>query len=187
MTIVLVFLSVLVAAGALTISILSYLARNRPYVGVKELEATNHLEGDYKELAIQVQNVGEIPAVDVTLSVSDLGGEIDVGDIFLGPVFAHTTVLIRRPVLDSFTYSPDKDQSHLEPVSEERRGRFGGGDNVQEYIQVYPETADATMVTCKITYKAPGFWDRTFTSVQPFRVYHDGRAEPAQSQQGRIT
>ena len=51
----------LIAAGALTISILSYLARNRPYVGVKELDATKHLDNEQKELAIEVQNVGEIP------------------------------------------------------------------------------------------------------------------------------
>jgi hypothetical protein len=170
---------------------LSYLARNRPYVGVKGLDASKHLSNDQIQLAIEVRNVGEIPAVEVRLSVSDSGGQIDLGDIYLGPLFSHTTVQIRRPVPEAFTYSADKEQSYFRPIAEERREMYHRPDDVEEFVQVYPEGEDATLVVCTITYKAPGFWDRiegrTFKSVQTFRVGHDGRAEPAQSQQGRIT
>ena len=96
MAITLGLLSIIIAAGALLLSLLSYLARNRPYVGVEGLDASKHLGNDQIELAIEVRNVGEIPAVDVTLSVSDSGGQIDLGDIYLGPLFSHTTVQIRQ-------------------------------------------------------------------------------------------
>ena len=106
-------------------------------------------------------------------------------------MFPHTVTTIRRPVPDSFTYAPDKELSSWSPIAEERRGRHGLGDNAEEYHAVFPEGDDATRVTCTVTYKAPRFWGcvegRTFETVQTFRVYQSGRAEPAQSHQGRIT
>ena len=51
-------LSISIAAVALLLSLLSYLARNRPYVGVKGLDASKHLGNDQIELAIEVRNVG---------------------------------------------------------------------------------------------------------------------------------
>ena len=68
----------LVAAGvALLISVMNHFDRNRPFVGVKSLNAYPHSEGHTKRLNIMVENMGLMPAVGVTIRVTDSGGMIN--------------------------------------------------------------------------------------------------------------
>ena len=139
--------SLLIAALALALAISTYIDRNRPFVGVKSLNAERSPGSREKDLLIEVQNVGELPAVNVAVTVTDSGGSINDGENFLGAISPDSILSIRIPVPEEFTYMPDKDESHFAPIPEK--------EGVREYIQVYPEGYEATLVTCTIAYQGP--------------------------------
>jgi hypothetical protein len=184
-------IALLISVAALAFSYLTYIARNRPFVGVKSLNASHPSHNGARELAVEVENVGEVPALEVTIKVSDSGGLFEDPAFFLGAIFPGQSTTIRFPVPESFTYAPDKGLSYLAPVPAMERQRRGLGENAEKLIQVYPEGHEATMVTCHITYQGPlilGFIPRgIFQTVQPFRVEHSGRAQPARSKQAKVS
>ena len=135
-----------------------------------------------KRLNIVVENMGLMPAVGVTIRVTDSGGFIESDDIFLGAIFPNQQASIWIPVPEALSYAPDRDQSH-----------FGEEDDLGRvpYIAVYAEGVGAGLVTCQLTYQVPprlGFipW-KPFHTCQPFRLRHDGTSQPAHSRQAKIT
>jgi hypothetical protein len=158
---------------------------------VTSLNASD-FSGDHETmLIVEVQNVGEVPAVDVRIKVSDSGGLFENSDLFLGAIFPGKSTSIWFQVPEFFTYAPDKELSHLAPVSLEERQRLNLKKDAEEYIQEYPEGHEATMVTCHITYREPLRLPlkhaRAFKTIQPFHVDHRGRFQPARSKQAKIT
>ena len=183
--------SLLIAVAAMIFSFLAYGARNRPFVGVKSLSLSEHGQDGKKELTVDLQNLGEVPAVEVVVKVDDSGGLIEHYGFHLGGLFPGQILSAWIPVPEELTYAPDKDLSYSESLSPEVRQRKGLGPNAQRLVAVYPEGHEATLVTCSITYKRPlmfGFIPaRAFHTIQPFHVDHSGRAQPARSRQAKIT
>ena len=182
--------SLVIAFAALTFSILSYLVRNRPFVGVKSLDASKASHDGERELSVEVENVGEMPATEVTIQVSDSGGLFQDAVFFLGAIFPRQSTSLYFPVPEAFTYAPDKVLSRFAPLYPPDQQPLGLGQNAEEYVQHYPEGYEATMVTCHITYREPpilGFIPaRSFHTVQPFHVEHSGRAQPARSKRATV-
>ena len=187
-------ISLLIGIVAFCFSIVTYLARNRPFVAVTSLSAHDLSGQDEKELTVKVQNVGEVPAVDVSIKVRDSGGAIENADFFLGAIFPGLSASIWFPVPEALIYYSDKELSYSVPIppeeleERERRGLRGG---TERYIDVFPEGYGATAVICHITYKEPlrlPFKSaRTFKTIQPFRIDQRGRYQPARSKQAKIT
>jgi hypothetical protein len=184
-------ISLLIALAAFVFSFLAYRMRNRPFVGVKSLSVSPLSHNGETELAIEIQNVGQVPAIKVSIKVNDSGGLFENRDFFLGAIFPGQSASAWIPVPHAFTYAPDNALSHLAPISPKESQSTGLGDDAQEYVDVYPEGYDAGLVTCSITYEEPlllGFVPaRAFHTVQPFRVEHGGRSQPSRSKQAEIT
>ena len=182
-TVLLSVVSLLIATSALALATLTYIAKSRPFVGVRSLKAEPSTNIGEMDLMFEVQNVGEVPAVGVVVTVTDSGGAIKEADFVLGAMFPGAILPIRIPVPEAFTYMPDKEESHLAPIPER--------EGVEEYVMIFPEGYEATLVTYTITYKNPtllGFIPgRTFRTVQPFHVDHFGRSQPARSKTAEIS
>jgi hypothetical protein len=180
MTTLLVTISTLFAGAALGISILSYLARNRPYVGVKKLSLSELNSGLTQELTVEVENVGDVPATDVVVNVSDSSGFIDVDEfcIPLGMIFPRQSISFNLTVLQGFAFGSDKEQSYFKDL----------GDGRQEYVAVYPE-GDGVIVTCDITYRqllAFGWSLWHYRTRQPLHLAPSGRVRPSVSKPASI-
>ena len=180
-----------IAIVALLFSFLNYVARNRPFLGVKSLRVSCPGHNGEREMAVELENVGKMPALGVTLKVSDSGELIHHPDFFLGVIFPGQSASIKFKVPEEFTYAPDAKQSHFTPVSPTEGQPLGSQEKAEEYMQHYPEGHEATMVTCHISYGEPlilGFIPgRSFQTVQPFHVEHNGKAQPARSIQAKVS
>jgi hypothetical protein len=179
-SIVLVALSTLFTGVALGISILSYLARNRPYVGVKKLSVSGYDGGLTQELSIEVENVGDIPATDVVAYVTDSASLIEIAEsgIPLGVIFPHQSISFNLSVPLGFAYAPDKEKSYFEDL----------GDGVQRYHDVYPE-GDGVIVNCDIRCRqlvAFGWHLWTYRTQQPLHLAPDGQWRPSISELASI-
>jgi hypothetical protein len=171
-------IAVVISALAFYVSFLSFLARNRPYVGVSSLSVRGQPDEE-KLLDITLKNMGSVPATDVVINVSypvsiPASGSICVGVIFPGSD-AHVT--ISEP--QGFFYFPDKAEDVVLP----------SGNVVSESTFSHPGRAD---VYCRITYRqAPipvfGWYMPSYCTYQPMYVTVAGQWHPSDSEPAEIT
>jgi hypothetical protein len=173
MTTLLVTISTLFAGVALGISVLSYLARNRPYVGVKKLSLSELNSGLTQKLTIEVENVGDVPATDVVANVTDSADMIEVEEFGspLGVIFPRQNISFNLTVPSGFVYASDKENSYWEDIGEGR----------QLYHEVFPE-GEGVVIDCTIKYKqalAFGWRPLSYSTFQPFHIAPDGQIRPS--------
>ena len=169
-------LALLVSLAGLAFSVLSFLARNRPYVGIRSLEV-HSVDRERSDLVMDVENVGEVPAVDVRIEVKDQAEMIEEPSVIIGALFPRQSKTFRVSAPIGFFYVGSKELSYWEPSDAEGRERK---------VEVFPEGGNVALVSCKVQYQRPSFLgfipERTYETHTYFRVSRDGYAEPARSQ-----
>jgi len=180
MVVALAAMAFVVSLAGLTFSVLSFLARNRPYVGVISLEV--QLLSDKSDLVMEVENVGEVPAAEIILEVKDQAEMIEGPSVNIGALFPRQSRTFRVSAPQGFNYMPSKELSYWEPPEAE------GGKLL---VEKFPEGDDAVLVSCRVTYRRPLFLgfipERTYETNTHFRVSRNGNTEPARSQISTIT
>ena len=174
-------LAFLVSLAGLAFSVFTFLARNRPYVGVESIEVQPPIS-DKVDLVMEVENVGEVPAVDIRIEVKDQGESIEEPSVNVGALFPRQSRTFRVSAPIFFTHLGSKGLSYLEPPDAEGRELLVGE---------FPEGEDAVLVSCRVTYRRPLFLgfipERTYETNTHFRVSQNGNIEPARSQISTIT
>ena len=171
MVVALAVLAILVSLAGLAFSMLTFLARNRPYVGVEFLEVGPPISGK-SDLVMEVENVGEVPAVDVRIEVKDQAEMIEEPNVIIGALFPRQSRTLRVFAPVGFNYVGIN---------------YGEPGEVEEF----PEGEDAVLVSCRVTYRRPLFLgfipERTYETNTHFRVSQNGNIEPARYQISTIT
>jgi hypothetical protein len=170
-------IAVVISALALYVSFLSYLARNRPHVGVSSLGVRDQ-QHEEKLLDIRLTNFGSVPATDVIINVSYSVKIPESGSIRVGVIFPGSNARIAIPVPEAFFFYPVNEE---ETVLE-------GGNVVTEY-----EFSDSGRVDvyCRITYRqapVPVFgWEPSYWTYQPLYMTREGWWHPSDSEPAEIT
>jgi len=171
MVVALAAMAFLVSLASLTFSVLSFLARNRPYVGVISLEVPS-FRSDMPDLLMEVENVGEVPAADIILEVKDQAEMIEEQSVKIGALFPHQSRTLRVSAPQGFNF-------------------VGIGYGEPGEVEEFPEGEDAVLVSCRVTYRRPLFLgfiaERTYETNTHFRVSKNGNSEPARSKISTIT
>ncbi len=144
-------LALLVSLAGLAFSVLSFLARNRPYVGIRSLEV-HSVDRERSDLVMDVENVGEVPAVDVRIEVKDQAEMIEEPSVIIGALFPRQSDAEGR-------------ERKVEVFPE------GGNVALVSCKVQYQRPSFLGFIP-----------ERTYETHTYFRVSRDGYAEPARSQ-----
>jgi hypothetical protein len=172
-------IAVVISALALYVSFLSYLARNRPYVGVSSLGVRGQPDEE-KRLDITLTNWGSVPATDVMVNVRYYSEAIPAsGGMSVGVIFPGSDASRAIPIPQSFFYFPiEKEETTLEK-----------GNVVLE--QESPDPRKGVSVYCRVTYRQARIpiLDSTpsYCTYQPLWVTVNGRCYPSDSEPAEIT
>jgi hypothetical protein len=171
-------IAVVISALALYVSFLSYLARNRPYVGVSSLKVRGQPDEE-KRLDITLANWGSVPATDVMINVRYYSEAIPASGAMVGVIFPGSDASRAIPIPQSFFYFPiEREETTLKK-----------GNVVLE--QEDPDPLEGVSVYCRITYRQARIpiLDSTpsYCTYQPLWVTVDGRCYPSDSEPAEIT
>jgi hypothetical protein len=172
-------IAVAISTLALYVSFLSFLARNRPYVGVNSLGVRGQPDEE-KLLDIKLTNMGSVPATDVMINVSYYTTAIpESGSIRVGAIFPGSDAHVTIQVPEAFFYFP---------VPEEETA-LEGSKVVTE--QEFPDQLKGVGVYCQISYQQVPIpildWTPSYRTYQPLYVTSDGRWYSSDSEPAEIT
>jgi len=168
------FLSILIAIGAFVMAVISYLGRNRPYIGVQEIKYSgSQSKGQeiWSVWEIIVANVGEIPATSVKLDLSYSLSQPEPSSHELGAIFPHqhATIPLEVPLVIG-TFTDDE-------------GRVGS-----KYI--FGDDSIPLTVYCRVIYAQPPIFGlnlRNFHTNQPVTITAERLSFPSKSERADIS